>query len=52
MMAPGLDEISLKYGIADPTIRALTLTVFILSFAIGPLVLAPVSEIYGRTWVC
>jgi len=51
MMAPGLPDIALKYHITNPTILALTLSIFLLSFAIGPLFLAPLSEMYGRAWV-
>ncbi|KXN93381.1 hypothetical protein AN958_00305 [Leucoagaricus sp. SymC.cos] len=51
MMAPGLPEVALKYGITNPTVIALTLSIFLLSFAIGPLFIAPLSEMYGRTWV-
>lgn len=52
MMAPGLPDLALKYGITNPTVLALTLSIFLLSFAIGPLSLGPLSEMYGRTWVC
>jgi len=51
MMAPGLLDLASKYDITNPTIEALTLSIFLLSFAIGPLFLAPSSEIYGRVWV-
>ncbi|KAL1688547.1 major facilitator superfamily domain-containing protein [Schizophyllum commune] len=51
MMAPGMQEIALKYGITNSTVLALTLSIFLLALAIGPLVLGPLSEIYGRTWV-
>lgn len=51
MMAPGLPDVAIKYGITDSTTIALTLCVFLLSFAIAPLILAPLSELYGRTWV-
>jgi len=51
MMAPGLPKIAEKYGITNPTILAMTLSIFLISFALGPLVLAPLSEMYGRTWV-
>ncbi|KAH8916555.1 multidrug resistance protein 4 [Atractiella rhizophila] len=50
-MAPGLPEIAVKYAISSKTTIALTLCVFLLSFGIGPLVLCPLSEMYGRTWV-
>ena len=52
MMAPGLPDLALKYGISNPTVLGLTLSIFLLSFAIGPLFLGPLSEMYGRVWVC
>ncbi|KAG1753909.1 major facilitator superfamily domain-containing protein [Suillus paluster] len=51
IMAPGLPDVAIKFGITDPTVIALTLSVFLLSFAIGPLFAAPLSEVYGRVWV-
>ncbi|KAN0097326.1 Major facilitator superfamily domain containing protein [Tylopilus felleus] len=51
MMAPGLPDLALKYGISNPTVLGLTLSIFLLSFAIGPLFLGPLSEMYGRVWV-
>ncbi|KAF9262296.1 MFS general substrate transporter [Marasmius fiardii PR-910] len=51
MMAPGLPDIARKYDMRSDTLISLTLSIFLLSFAIGPLFLAPLSEMYGRTWV-
>lgn len=51
IMAPGLPDIAIKFGITNPTIIALTLSIFLLSFAIGSLFAAPLSEVYGRAWV-
>ncbi|KAJ6560589.1 major facilitator superfamily domain-containing protein [Mycena vulgaris] len=51
IMAPGLPQIATKYGITNETIIAMTLSIFLLSFAIAPLFLAPLSEMYGRQWV-
>ena len=34
-MAPGLSEIATEYQITSPTIVALTLSIFLVSFAIG-----------------
>ncbi|TRM67442.1 major facilitator superfamily domain-containing protein [Schizophyllum amplum] len=51
MMAPGLPEVALQYGITSTTILALTLSIFVLALALGPLVIGPLSEIFGRTWV-
>ncbi|KAF5381256.1 hypothetical protein D9615_008392 [Tricholomella constricta] len=51
MMAPGLPEIAAKYHITNTSVLAMTLSIFLLSFAFGPLFLAPLSEMYGRTWL-
>ncbi|KAL1742827.1 major facilitator superfamily domain-containing protein [Schizophyllum fasciatum] len=51
MMAPGLPNVAMQYGIANSTVLALTLSIFVLALAIGPLVIGPLSELYGRTWV-
>ncbi|KAG2128300.1 multidrug resistance protein 4 [Suillus bovinus] len=51
VMAPGLPDLAAKFGITDPTVLALTLSIFILSYAIGLLFAAPLSEVYGRVWV-
>ncbi|PSR71794.1 hypothetical protein PHLCEN_2v12295 [Hermanssonia centrifuga] len=51
MMAPALPEIGEHLGITSETVIAMTLSIFLLTFAIGPLFLAPLSEIYGRTWM-
>lgn len=50
-MAPGLPEIAKKYDIKSDTVLALTLTIYLLAWALGPLIFAPLSEIYGRRWV-
>ncbi|KZT04894.1 MFS general substrate transporter [Laetiporus sulphureus 93-53] len=51
MMAPALPDISKHYGITSSSVQALTLSIFLLSFAIGPLFFGPLSEMYGRAWV-
>ncbi|KAF5347377.1 hypothetical protein D9758_011284 [Tetrapyrgos nigripes] len=51
MMAPALPQISERFSITSPTITALTLSIFLLTFSFGPLLFAPLSECYGRTWV-
>ena len=47
-MAPSLPEIGRHYGISSPTVLALTLTIYLLAWAIGPLLFGPLSEVYGR----
>ncbi|KAK7044726.1 major facilitator superfamily domain-containing protein [Favolaschia claudopus] len=51
IMAPGLAEIQQQYNIMNQAILAMTLSIFLLSFGIGPLFLAPLSEMYGRKWI-
>ncbi|KAG1730841.1 multidrug resistance protein 4 [Suillus paluster] len=51
IMAPSLHDITMKYGIIIPTVEALTLSIFFLSSAVGPLFGAPLSEVYGCVWV-
>ncbi|KAK7699904.1 hypothetical protein SLS64_011335 [Diaporthe eres] len=47
-MAPGVDAISEELEIHDPVVSTLLLTVYVLGYAVGPLLLGPASEIYGR----
>ena len=35
MMAPGLPEVATKYGITNPSVVALTLSIYVLAVAIG-----------------
>ncbi|KIY70200.1 MFS polyamine transporter [Cylindrobasidium torrendii FP15055 ss-10] len=51
MIAPGSADMAATFGITNSTEIALTISVFILAFAIGPLFLGPLSEIYGRSRV-
>ncbi|KAJ7483888.1 multidrug resistance protein 4 [Mycena galericulata] len=48
IMAPGLPEVAEKYHITNATVLALTLSIFLISYGVAPLILAPLSEIYGR----
>lgn len=47
-MAPGLDAISKELEIHNSVVSTLLLTVYVLGYAVGPLLLGPASEIYGR----
>ncbi|PWY83416.1 MFS multidrug transporter [Aspergillus heteromorphus CBS 117.55] len=51
MVAPALSAISADFHITDEVISQLTLSVFVLAYAVGPLILGPLSEIYGRVIV-
>jgi len=44
MVAPALNTISAELSITEETERALVLSIFVLGYAMGPLVLGPLSE--------
>lgn len=51
MVAPALDTMADGFGVTNKLLSALTLSIFILAYAIAPLFLGPLSEIYGRVIV-
>ncbi|CAI9634561.1 unnamed protein product [Alternaria burnsii] len=51
MISPALSSISSDFGITNEVEAQLTLSIFVLAYAIGPLFLGPLSEIYGRVLV-
>jgi len=51
MISPALSSISAEFGITNEVEAQLTLSIFVLAYAIGPLFLGPLSEIYGRVIV-
>jgi multidrug resistance protein len=51
MIAPALSTISAKFGAKNQVESSLMLSVFVLAYAVGPLFLGPLSEIYGRVYI-
>ncbi len=51
MVAPALVAISRDLNITSEVEEAMVLSIFVLAYAIGPLFLGPLSEVYGRCWV-
>lgn len=51
MVAPALQSIKADLQITDEVVSQLTLSIFVLAYAVGPLFLGPLSEIYGRVIV-
>ena len=51
MVAPALKSIAADFDIKEDILSQLTLSIFILAFAVGPLFLGPLSETYGRAIV-
>ncbi|KIH90317.1 MFS multidrug transporter [Sporothrix brasiliensis 5110] len=51
MVAPALPDIGRELDITSSVEQLLTLSIFILAYAVGPLFLGPLSELYGRVIV-
>ncbi|KAF2138166.1 uncharacterized protein K452DRAFT_95987 [Aplosporella prunicola CBS 121167] len=51
MVAPALSTIARDFGVTSEIETALMLSIFVLAYAIGPLFLGPMSELYGRVYV-
>jgi multidrug resistance protein len=51
MIAPAVDAISRQFNITNQVEQELTLSIFVLAYAVGPLFLGPLSEMYGRVIV-
>lgn len=49
MVAPALEEIATEFNIKTKFESQLTMSIFLLAYAFGPLFLGPLSEVYGRT---
>ncbi|OAL49958.1 MFS general substrate transporter [Pyrenochaeta sp. DS3sAY3a] len=48
ILAPAISSIDVDLGVHNPTKSSIPVTIFLLGYALGPLVLSPLSEIYGR----
>ena len=51
MYAPNITDAQNDLGTSDSTLATFSLTIYILGFGLGPLLFAPLSELYGRTVV-
>ncbi|KAL0954037.1 hypothetical protein HGRIS_005191 [Hohenbuehelia grisea] len=51
MIAPATGRLAEDFGITSSVVMALATSVFVLAYAFGPLVLGPLSEIFGRSRV-
>ncbi|KAI1157152.1 major facilitator superfamily domain-containing protein [Nemania diffusa] len=51
LVAPALGSIAEELGITEDFEKNLTLSIFVLAYAVGPLVWGPLSELYGRVIV-
>ncbi|KAJ5773863.1 hypothetical protein N7457_008759 [Penicillium paradoxum] len=51
MFAPGIRQVLEDFGSTSKVLSTFVVSVYVLGFAFGPLVVAPVSEYSGRAWV-
>ncbi|EMD32337.1 hypothetical protein CERSUDRAFT_161702 [Gelatoporia subvermispora B] len=51
MTAPATGQVAQQFGITNNVVGALITSVFICAYAFGPLMLGPLSEIFGRSRV-
>jgi len=51
MMAPGLPQIGQHFHETSPTIIGMSLSILLLAWVFSPLIIAPLSEMYGREYV-
>ena len=48
MFAPGVEDVLREFHSCSTVLASLVVSVYVLGYAIGPLVVAPLSEMYGR----
>lgn len=48
MFAPGVPNIMAEFHSTNSEVATFVVSVYVLGFAFGPLVIAPMSEMYGR----
>ncbi|KAF8498755.1 MFS polyamine transporter [Russula emetica] len=51
MVAPASSQLAERFDIHSSVLIAMTISVFVLAYAVGPLFLGPLSEIFGRSRV-
>ncbi|RMZ89348.1 hypothetical protein DV736_g3436, partial [Chaetothyriales sp. CBS 134916] len=51
MIAPALKDISKEFHVTNTIEQQMVLSIFVLAYAIGPMFLGPLSELYGRVIV-
>ena len=49
MFAPGVPQLMEEFGSDNTLLASFVVSVYLLGFVFGPLVMAPASEVYGRT---
>jgi len=48
ILSPGIASLGVEFGNTSSIVGSMTVSIYLLGYTIGPLFLAPLSEIYGR----
>ena len=51
IISPATEDVMVAFGSTNETVGAFVTSVYLLGYFCGPLFLAPISEIYGRSIV-
>ncbi|TVY47732.1 Efflux pump [Lachnellula occidentalis] len=51
MFAPGVPALMKEFNSTNSSLASFVVTIFVLGLAMGPIVFAPLSEIYGRLYI-
>ena len=51
MVAPAIQKMAHDFHITNVVESEILLSIFVLAFAVGPLILGPLSEVYGRVYI-
>lgn len=51
MVAPALPELARQFRVSSPVEQIFLMSIFLLAYAVGPFLLGPLSEIFGRVVV-
>ncbi|KAI5358695.1 putative major facilitator superfamily, MFS transporter superfamily [Septoria linicola] len=51
MFAPGVPELMREFQTDSSLLATFVVSIYVLGFAFGPLIIAPLSELYGRLWI-
>ncbi|KAK2597517.1 hypothetical protein N8I77_012298 [Diaporthe amygdali] len=48
ILSPGISSLMVEFGETEQIVGSMTVSIYLLGYVIGPMFLAPLSEIYGR----
>ncbi|EEH06363.1 cycloheximide resistance protein [Histoplasma capsulatum G186AR] len=51
MFAPATAEVMSEFNTSNPELASFVVSVYLLGYAFGPLIIAPLSELYGRMYL-